>query len=409
MTRRILLPAVSCLILCAATWADALDDDLNAAKALLASDNVDQASARLDALEASARLAVAANPGDAHAQYILGMAAMYAGRDKVAKPALDMAVRLEPKNLKYVMGRAQFAQYTDAPKDAVKYLQGVLPDNGGHLELLEMLGHAQQAAGQFADAQATFEKAAAASPKEPRYRAEMAECLVSLHQEDKALAMYQQALDLNPKYALALANIGQIYQNRKTWDKAIESYAKVVAINPEDYRTVAKLVQLNEAAGNIKERDAAREKVFALQKAGKIDTASYCREQFADGTTSVMVFESFELKGPMAVRYAFNVINADGKTVEKRISLGSYLETTAIARELGQIKDGERMFHLDVYTPAGHETLGMFTKEPTYEETRDRVKQYLAGKLQPLSATVAGSRPGAASRAVMPTTTQGGR
>ena len=55
--------------------------------------------------------------------------------------------------------------------------------------------------------------------------------------------------------------------------------------------------------------------------------------------------------------------------------------TTQLMRKSGDIKEDERMFHLDVYYPGGvHGTLGMFKKEPTYEETRQQVKKFLDGK-----------------------------
>jgi tetratricopeptide (TPR) repeat protein len=318
----------------------------------------------------------------------MGMAALYAGRDAAAKSALDAALRLDRKNLTYVMGRAQFALYTDAPREAVNLLQDVLPSYPKELPLLEMLAGAQRDAKAFADAQATYRKAADLNPKEPRYLADIADCLAAEHKDDDALAMYQKALDINTMYLPALTSMGALQESHQAWAKAIETYAKAAAIAPNDFRLLAKLVQLNEAAGNLQARDSARDKVFALNKAGKIDAASYCRQQFPDGQHTVMVFEYFELKGPMAVRYAFNFVNADGKTIVKRISLGSYDDATALARQSGQIKPDQRLFHVDVYTDTTHEQLGTFTQEPTYEQTRNLVKQYSAGTLTPSSGTV---------------------
>jgi len=388
MIRRFLLSAVLGLAFAAAARADVLDDDLAAAKGLLLADNVDDAAARLDSLEARARVTASANPGDAHAQYILGMAAMYAGHDQPAKIALDLALRLEPKNVRYALGRAQLALYTDAPQDALPILQKALDQDPKNLDVLSALAEAQSGAGLFADAQKTYQAAAELVPGEPRYRANVAEMLNRQGQADEALAAYEKALNIDPKYVPALAGMAQIQRTRQEYDKAIECLARIIAITPGEYRILAQEMQIYERAGKAKERDAVREQIFGLFKAGKIEAESYCREQFPNGTSNVMAFESFELKGPMAVRYAFNVVNADGKTIEKRISLGSYLAVTALARERGQIKADERMFHLDVYTEGGHEVLGMFTVEPTYEQTRDLVRQYFAGTLQPLPPDV---------------------
>jgi tetratricopeptide (TPR) repeat protein len=400
MTKRLMLSALLGLALMTAARADVLDDDLAAAKGLLLAGNVDDAAARLDSLEARARVTVTANPGDAHAQYILGMAAMYAGHDQPAKVALDLALRLDPNNVLYVLGRAQFAMYTDVPKDALPILQKALEGNAKNIEVLSALGEAQSSAGLFVDAQKTYQMAADLVPGEPRYMASIAEMLTKQGKADEALAAYEKALNIDPKYVPALAGMAQIHRIRKEYDKAVECLARIVAITPSEYRILAQQMQIYEIAGKTKERDAVREQIFALFKAGKIEAASYCREQFPNGTSNVMAFESFELKGPMAVRYAFNVVNADGKTVEKRISLGSYLSVTALARERGQIKADERMFHLDVYTEGDHEVLGMFTTEPTYEQTRDMVRRYFAGTLKPLPPDTAPATRPTATRGV---------
>src|SRR6185295_19948119 len=96
-----------------------LYNDLAAAKNLLLAGNDDEAADRLDALEAKARIAASSAPSDAHVQYILGMAAMYAGHDDSAQTALDRAVRLDPKNAQYTLGRAQLALYQNRPADAI--------------------------------------------------------------------------------------------------------------------------------------------------------------------------------------------------------------------------------------------------------------------------------------------------
>ena len=384
MTTRLFFAVLLALALTAAVRADALDDDLAAAKGLLLAGNVDDAAARLDSLEARARVTASLNAGDAHAQYILGMAAMYGGHDKPAKAALDTALQLDPKNVQYALGRAQFAIYTDVPAEAIPILQAAVAQAPKNIEILSALADAQTGAGRFVDAQKTYQTAADLVPGEPRYLAGVADMFSRQGQPEAALAAYEKALNIDPKYIPALAGMAQIHKGRKDYDKAIECLARILALNTGEYRIMAQQMQIYELAGKTKERDATREQILALFKAGKIDATSFCREQFPTGTSTVMVFESFELKGPMAVRYAFNIVKADGKTIEKRISLGSYLGITAQAQERGEIKADDRMFHLDVYTETTHEVLGMFTVEPTYEQTRDLVRKYLAGTLKPL-------------------------
>jgi cytochrome c-type biogenesis protein CcmH/NrfG len=384
----------------AALRADALDDELAAAKELLLSGKEDQAAQRLDALEARARVTAASSPSDAHVQYILGMAAMYAGHDAPAQRALDQAVRLDPKSAPYVQGRAQLALYQDKPQEAITVLAKFIETDAKNAEVWDLLGEAQANAQQFPAAQESYQKAAALAPREAKYVIKVGDMLARQHKDADAQAAFQKALELDPKSASALGNLAQLYESQKHFDQAVETYARMVALDVTNYRALAKQVQLYQAMGQPKQRDTTRAQIFALKKSGKIDADSYCCEQFTQGQSNIIVLEYFALQGPTAVRYSFNVLSADGKSIEKRITLGSYLDVTALAREQGTIQPGERLFHLDVYSVdaqgdvSNRQTYGMFTKEPTYEETRDLVKQYFAGTLKPVPPmTQAATRP----------------
>jgi cytochrome c-type biogenesis protein CcmH/NrfG len=376
--------------------ADALDDELAAIKKLLLADQEEEAAPRLDALEARARITASSSPSDAHVHYILGMAAMYAGHDAAAQAALEKAVALNPKNAQYVLGRAQLALYQSKPKDAVTVLTKFTAGDDKTVEVWDLLGEAQDGDQQFAAAQESYQKAAALAPKETKYQVKIGQMLVKQHKDADALATFQKALDADPKNATVLGSMAEVYESQNNLDKAIEFYGRMVALNTADYRALGKQVQLYQAQGKAKERDAAHDKIAALKKAGKIGADSFCREQFTQDKSTVIVMEYFEPKGLLAVRYAFNVLGADGKSVDKRITMAYAAEATAQARAQGRIKSSERISQLDVYTVnkegdiSGHQTYAQATGEPTYDETRELVKQYFAGALKPV---VAGTKP----------------
>jgi hypothetical protein len=49
--------------------------------------------------------------------------------------------------------------------------------------------------------------------------------------------------------------------------------------------------------------------------------------------------------------------------------------------------DDQRLFHLDGYYQWGHATYGMYTTEPSYDETRNLVIAILEKKLDPVSTS----------------------
>lgn len=72
---------------------------------------------------------------------------------------------------------------------------------------------------------------------------------------------------------------------------------------------------------------------------------------------------------------------------EFHISLGSYDDTTEIARELGEISKNERLYHLDEYRGTQHKTYAFFKTKPDYDRIRPTVLNILEGKLTPISAS----------------------
>jgi tetratricopeptide (TPR) repeat protein len=364
--------------------ADKLDDDLAAARALLIAGKDDQAADKLDALEDSAKIALTKNPSNAHANYILGSAAMYNGHDTLAARSLDAALKLEPASPLYLLARAQLAIYQNKPTDALPFAQKVLDADPKNIPAWETRGEAHRDAKDFDNAVKDYQQAAdlSAGTQKARELSILGDIFNQQSKPDQAIALYEKALDADPTLTPTRVNIGQIYQLQHDYTKALDAYTKVLAATPDDWRCLAKIVQLNEALGKTPERDAARARILALNKAGKVDSAQFCREQFAldpsplatdDKKITVMVFEYFDTPAPAPLRYAFNFVEPDGKTVRKRISVVPNITPP-------------NSFHLDCYTTAVHEVLANFTAEPTYEQTRGLVRQYIAGKLNPLSS-----------------------
>ncbi|HEX2650075.1 MAG TPA: hypothetical protein VHN19_09090, partial [Burkholderiales bacterium] len=112
----------------------------------------------------------------------------------------------------------------------------------------------------------------------------------------------------------------------------------------------------------------------------------FIRDSFDHDGKKVLVTEAFELQGQRAVKYVFNVSGPSGPPIY-RISFGSYESTNRVARELGQIKEGQRLYHLDRYFPDNkHETLGFFSTELPYEDVKAMASETISGKRGPMAA-----------------------
>lgn len=209
----------------------------------------------------------------------------------------------------------------------------------------------------------------------------------------EALPHYKKALAVLPDEPALLFNGGLAAYKVKDYALAAELWKRLKTVDSSDWHVRAKLVQVYQALGKIKERDAERAELFEMWKAGKPaelkQQFEYCRDQFEAGGKRVMAFEHFELKGNRALRYVFSVLNEAGDDEEFRISLGSYDTTNAIWRETTKPrpKEGDRLFHLDGYFQGGHATYGMYFPEPSYDEVRLRVIQILEGKRKPVSSS----------------------
>jgi tetratricopeptide (TPR) repeat protein len=213
----------------------------------------------------------------------------------------------------------------------------------------------------------------------------------------EALVRYKEAFALRPDSPAIPFNAGLAAYLSGNYYAAVDMWKKLKTLDPTDWQARAKLVQAYQALGRTADRDTERSELFELRKSGQSPELSkqekYCREQFTANGLKVMVFEHFELKGDRALRYVFSVLDNTGKAEAYRISLGSYEDTNAIWREATKPtpKKGERLFHLDSYSPDMHATYGMFSPEPSYEETRAMVVKVLEGKSKALSSTTYGT------------------
>jgi len=193
-----------------------------------------------------------------------------------------------------------------------------------------------------------------------------------------------------PVDSSVLWNLGLAFAATGEHSKAIETWQSYRKIAPDDWQARAKLVQSYQALGDIKARDEEIKSLYEYRNNSpnpEVNTAErFCREQAVMGKRSVFVFEYFSPSGDRKQFLRFCVLNKKGD-VDYYISLGSYDSTTEIARELGEIRKDERLYHLDEYRDNSHSPHGFFKTKPDYDEVRAMVLSVLEGKLKPTSRT----------------------
>ncbi|MGE9291068.1 MAG: hypothetical protein ACQKBT_08765, partial [Puniceicoccales bacterium] len=141
-------------------------------------------------------------------------------------------------------------------------------------------------------------------------------------------------------------------------------------------------------------RDKRIAQLHELRSSGKYPDLSaakfFIRDQFQAGGFQVFVFDYYDMDagwrmGPIALRF---YLRKDGEEADRFLSLGSYESTTQIARDLGEIGENDRVFHLDGYWQDGrHATYGMYNNEPNYDLIRAKVVEILEGNAIPQSSS----------------------
>ncbi len=336
---------------------------------------------------------------------------------------LQKAVKKNPDKAKNYLNLGYAYFYLHKDQEALRAYKRAIAKNPNYSECYFMIAVIHRFNGNFAEAEKNLLKAGKLTPKRADIWFELGFAQSRLKKNSEALKAYKKCLELNPKYGAAAYyaavlllnkkktkealkyfiqsskaypdapnthyNIGQIYQNLNEYRKALISFQQVVKLSPQDWSARAKLVQLYEALKQYDNRDKQRKELFSFHKKGKIKNPYYCRDQFFVGKIKVMAYEFFALKGERAVKYRFYVLDAN-QNVDYVLSLGSYKSTNQVAKELGRLKPGQRLYHLDKYSKNGanHWTYGFYNQAPSYNKLKETISLIILDKAKPVSSTL---------------------
>lgn len=214
----------------------------------------------------------------------------------------------------------------------------------------------------------------------------------------EALVEFRKIQAVEPNLEGVLRNGGMAAFFAGDYKTSLEFYQKLKATDLNDGFIRTRLIQVYQAMGEEKARDTERAELIALHNAGK-DTSSlakrkdFCRDQYSLGNRLVLVYEPFVFEpktkeGQFAVRYQFIVANAEGQQ-ELRVEAG-WDAAQKDAKGIYQPDTTFGSFYFDAYYPTGpiaRRTMGLFSKELTYNEAKKHVQAILDGKVKSTGST----------------------
>ncbi len=224
-----------------AAGADRAEARVALGRALLAMDS-------LSAAERALTEAAAVYPGDAWAQYWLGVTRNRRGGAQAALGPLRRAVEIQPLLIEARLALADALGATGQADAALAQLEAAVEaDSVHHPEAWNNLGFLHLQAGRTAEAEAPLAAAVRLDPLSAEARVNLGSVYLLTERTDRAVAQFEAAAEAQPAYAPAYGNLGVAYLQQGRPADARRMFERLLALNPGDARARAYLAQLDES------------------------------------------------------------------------------------------------------------------------------------------------------------------
>ena len=205
--------------------------------------------------------------------------------------------------------------------------------------------------------------------------------------DEKAEPLLLLAAQAKPDSINAWFNLALVRQRQNKYESALEAFDRVAELNESDWQAHVGRAQALHGLDRPADAQAAVDRVRELREQTGFEADLFVRERFKHNEQDVLVIEHFELTGERGVKYVFYLLDDENKPLH-RYSLGSYAMTNDVLRDMGQLEEGERLWHLDGYdAKENHETFGFVEQVLTYDQTKDAVLKILDEKVKAISGT----------------------
>ena len=199
---------------------------------------------RLDAAEDLYRQVLQAEPENAVALHLLGVAAHMRGDNATAHDLITKALAIDPS---YADAHGNLGQVLHAQgrlEEALASFDTAVALAPSRAELHNNLATLQKELGQLDEAVVSYRMAIALQPNFAEAYCNYGGALQELGKLAEALDCFQHALALRPDYADAYSTQGGVLRELGRIDEAAESYRQALALAPEDARAQANLAGL---------------------------------------------------------------------------------------------------------------------------------------------------------------------
>ncbi|MEM9345736.1 MAG: hypothetical protein AAGB26_03870 [Planctomycetota bacterium] len=182
----------------------------------------------------------------------------------------------------------------------------------------------------------------------------------------EALDAYEARLKDEPENVVLLYNTGLMGYLAEAYERSAKHWLVMEKIvGDDDTQLKEKLIQVMTKLGKDGEVEERVDKLHELRKTTK-DKAfqqkpHFCRDQFVIDGTRYMVFQFFDF--PDAEEVLFKAYELDDRgNIPSTLNFWSPSITNKIAKEVGDLKEGQRLYHIDHYKEYGSKVNHLHTK-----------------------------------------------
>lgn len=182
--------------------------------------------------EASAAEVLREEPGNAQAQYVLGLSALFQKRHAEALERMDRALGADAGNAQYHFGRALCLASLQRIDEAVASYGRALELRPGFFEAAANMGNLLENTGRFAPASEAYRRALGLRADEPLVLNGLGLCELALGRIEAAIEALERALRLRADFPPACNNLATAVARRGESRRAVELLRRAVALRP---------------------------------------------------------------------------------------------------------------------------------------------------------------------------------
>jgi tetratricopeptide (TPR) repeat protein len=237
---------------------------------------------------------------------------------------------------------------------------------------------------------------APAAAADPPLSQDQAIALLHDGKRPDALHAFEAIIAANPPDpSTALFYIGAIELEDGDWQSARPYVQRLVKLRPASFQAWELMIQLDQAAGALDDRDAAIQSLYdawhsALDRQTR-SRVSFVRDRIVGAKHTLIGQQTLETGGDDILRFLFAPAG-ETNPAHHLIVVRADNDTNERWREDGTVPYGTVVYHLDTIEqlPNGQASVRpyeYYLQPPDYDRIRPKVVGILAGTVQPLSGT----------------------